>query len=95
MYYSILSRKPLFNCLTLNLINDFFANALISDYKKLITLTIEKWNNQTMSHNYVSQSFSVIIQKIVYLRRFPFHAIITDSSGDKCRKNHHNYFICL
>ena len=43
----------------------------------------------TLSHNYVSQSFSVIIHKIVCLRRFPFQAVITDSSGDRCRKNHH------
>ena len=59
-------------------------------------------NNIMLSHccaelysvtNYVTQSFSVIIQKIVYLRHFPFQAIITDSSGDKCRKNHHNNFI--
>ena len=33
--------------------------------------------------------------KIVYLRRFPFKAAFTDSSGNKCRKNHHNNFICL
>ena len=37
--------------------------------------------NYTLSHNYVSQSFSVINQKIVYLRRFPFQAVITESSG--------------
>ena len=47
----------------------------------------------TLSHNYVTQSFSEIIQKIVNLRHFPFQAVITDSSGDKCRKNHHNNFI--
>ena len=49
----------------------------------------------TLSHNYVAQSFSGIIKKIVYLRRFPLKAAFTDSSGDKCRKNHHNNFIRL
>ena len=53
------------------------------------------WTNYSLSHNYVSELFSVIIKKIVYLRRFPFNAAFTDSSGDKCRKNHHNNFIRL
>ena len=51
--------------------------------------------NYTLSHNYVAQSFSRIIKKIVYLRRFPFQTVLTDSSGDKCHKNHHNNFILL
>ena len=44
---------------------------------------------------YVTQSFSVIIQNIVYLRRFPFQAVLTDSSDNKCHKNHYNNFIRL
>ena len=37
-----------------------------------------KWY-YTLSQNYVSQSFSVIIQKLVYRRQFPFQAVITET----------------
>ena len=34
------------------------------------------YTHYALSHNYVSQSFSVIIKIIVYLRRFPFQAAL-------------------
>ena len=51
-------------------------------------------NSEIVSEHIIakSQSFSMIIKKIVYLRRFPFQVVITDSSGDKCRINHHNKY---
>ena len=32
----------------------------------------------------MSQSFSIIIPKIFYLGRFPFHLIVTGNPGDNC-----------
>ena len=36
----------------------------------------------TLSHNYVTQSFSRIIKKISYRSQFPFECVTTACSGD-------------
>ena len=60
---------------------------LIYNINSQIQVVDKLCNNYTLSHIYVSKSFSVIIQKIVYLRQFPLQMFITDSSGYLSQKS--------